>query len=105
MDKIPISIKKQVLSVRKLSPAHSQVFWWNYSKVTLAIPSVLHFLSELHGRAYCAREEVIYSANVITKSITDKLLQTLSSKCWYALVSLSGLIESSLKTPILEHHK
>lgn len=97
MDKIAISTKKQVLSVRKLRPAHFQVFWWKYSKVTSANPSVLCFVSELHGR-----EEVIYSASVITR---DKLPKTLSTKCWHALVS-SGLIESSsLEQPILEHYK
>lgn len=57
MDKIAITTKKQVLSVRKLSPAHSQAFWWNYSKVTSANPSVLHFLSELYGREYCVLEK------------------------------------------------
>lgn len=50
MDKIAISTKKQVLSVRKLRPAHFQVFWWKYSKVTSANPSVLCFVSELRGR-------------------------------------------------------
>lgn len=53
MDKIAISTKKQVLSVRKLRPAHFQVFWWKYSKVTSANPSVLCFVSELRGREDC----------------------------------------------------